>query len=88
MHIPRRWDKILDIDSCEYMPSVGSKIVNYVRDLSKKSSLKPYDQKTHIGFLRYLMLRFGQNTNELMVNIVTAYEDLDRLVPFNIPINI
>ena len=28
------------------------------------------------------MLRFGQNTNELMVNIVTAYEDLDRLVPF------
>ena len=28
------------------------------------------------------MLRFGHNTNELMVNIVTAYEDLDRLVPF------
>ena len=82
MHIPRRWDKILDIDSCDIMPSVGSKIVNFVRDLSKKSSLKPYDQKTHIGFLRYLMLRFGQNTNELMVNIVTAYEDLDRLVPF------
>ena len=32
MHIPRRWDKILDIDSCDIMPSVGSKIVNFVRD--------------------------------------------------------
>lgn len=82
MHIPKRWDKILDINSCYLMPEVGSKIINFVRDLAKKSKLKPYDQKTHVGFLRYLALRFGQNTNELMVNIVTAYEDLDALVPF------
>jgi len=82
MHIPKRWDKILDINSCYLMPEVGSKIINFVRDLAKKSKLKPYDQKTHAGFLRYLALRFGQNTNELMVNIVTAYEDLDALVPF------
>ena len=82
MHIPRRWDKILDINSCDLMPSVGSKIINFVRDLAKKSKLKPYDQRSHVGFLRYLALRFGQNTNELMVNIVTSYEDLDMLVPF------
>ena len=82
MHIPKRWDKILDINSCDLMPSIGSKIVNFVRDLAKESNLKPYDQRSHIGFLRYLALRFGQNTNELMVNLVTSYEDLDSLVPF------
>ena len=82
MHIPKRWDKILDINSCDLMPSIGSKIVNYVRDLARESNLKPYDQRSHIGFLRYLALRFGQNTNELMVNLVTSYEDLDSLVPF------
>ena len=49
--------------------------------MAKKLKLKPYDQKSHIGFLRYLVLRFGQNTNELMVNLVTAYEDLDLLIP-------
>ncbi|RCL90397.1 23S rRNA (uracil(1939)-C(5))-methyltransferase RlmD [bacterium] len=82
MHIPKRWDKILDIKSCDLMPYVGSKIINFVRDLAKKSKLKPYDQRSHIGFLRYLALRFGQNTNELMVNLVTSYEDLDSLIPF------
>ena len=82
MHIPKRWDKILDIKSCDLMPDVGSKIINFVRDLAKKSKLKPYDQRSHIGFLRYLALRFGQNTNELMVNLVTSYEDLDSLIPF------
>ena len=51
MHIPKRWDKILDINSCDLMPSIGSKIVNFVRDLAKKSNLKPYDQRSHIGFL-------------------------------------
>ena len=82
MHIPKRWDKILDINSCDLMPDVGSKIINFVRDLAKKSKLKPYDQRSHIGFLRYLALRFGQNTNELMVNLVTSYEDLDSVIPF------
>ena len=53
MHIPRRWDKILDIESCHLMPEIGTEIINYVRDLAKKLKLKPYDQKSHIGFLRY-----------------------------------
>ena len=82
MHIPKRWDKILDINACYLMPEVGSKIINFVRDLAKKSKLKPYDQRSHIGFLRYLALRYGENTKELMVNIVTSYEDLNTLVPF------
>ena len=81
MHIPKRWDKILDIESCHLMPEIGTEIINYVRDLAKKLKLKPYDQKSHVGFLRYLVLRFGQNTNELMINLVTAYEDLDLLIP-------
>ncbi|SVD66942.1 uncharacterized protein METZ01_LOCUS419796, partial [marine metagenome] len=43
--------------------------------------LKPYDPKTHIGFLRCLMLRYGVNTDQIMVNIVTAYDDLNKLSP-------
>ena len=43
--------------------------------------MKPYDPKTHIGFLRFLMLRFGVNTNQIMVNLVTAYDDINKLSP-------
>ena len=81
MHIPKRWDKILDIEECHLMPEIGSQIINYVRELAKEFALKPYDQRSHIGFLRYLVFRFGQNTNDLMINLVTSYEDLDSLIP-------
>jgi len=81
MHIPKRWDKILDIEECHLMPEIGSQIINYARELAKELALKPYDQRSHIGFLRYLVLRFGQNTNDFMINLVTSYEDLDSLIP-------
>ena len=81
MHIPKRWDKILNLDECHLMPEIGTEILNKTRSLSKELKLKPYDQKTHNGFLRYLILRFGHGTGQIMVNIVTSYEDLDLLNP-------
>ena len=81
MHIPKRWDKILNINECHLMPEIGTEILNKTRSLSKELKLKPYDQKTHNGFLRYLILRFGHGTGQIMVNIVTSYENLDLLNP-------
>jgi|TARA_B110000438_G_scaffold66231_3_gene66723 23S rRNA (uracil1939-C5)-methyltransferase len=82
LHIPGRYDKILDINKCHIQPSIGNKILKVAREVCLENpELKPYDPKTHIGYLRYLMLRFGVNTNQLMVNIVTAYEDLNKLSP-------
>ena len=81
MHIPKRWDKILNIDECHIQPQLGNEILNKVQSLAKKLKLKPYDQKTHNGFLRYLVMRFGQNTGDILVNLVTSYENTDLLQP-------
>ena len=82
LHIPGRYDKILDINECHIQPEIGNQILKITRDVClKHEELKPYDPKSHIGFLRYLMLRYGINTNQIMVNIVTAYDDLDKLSP-------
>ena len=81
MHIPKRWDKILNIDECHIQPQLGNEIINKVRSLAKELNLKPYDQKTHNGFLRYLLMRFGQNTGDILVNLVTSYENSDLLQP-------
>ena len=32
----------------------------------------PYDVRKHTGFLRFLVIRIGVHTNEVMVNLVTA----------------
>ncbi|MBT3478428.1 MAG: 23S rRNA (uracil(1939)-C(5))-methyltransferase RlmD [Candidatus Marinimicrobia bacterium] len=81
MHIPKRWDKILNIDECHIQPQLGNEIINKARSLAKELKLKPYDQKTHNGFLRYLLMRFGQNTGDILLNLVTSYENADLLQP-------
>jgi len=82
LHIPGRYDKILDIHDCHIQQEIGNKILKIAREVCLANlELRPYDPKTHIGFLRFLMLRYGINTNQLMVNIVTAYDDLNKLSP-------
>ena len=82
LHIPGRYDKILNIDKCNIQPKTGNKILKVVHKVCESySDLKPYDPKTHNGFLRYLMIRYGFNTDQIMVNIVTAYEDVDKISP-------
>ena len=82
LHIPGRYDKILDINNCYIQPQIGNKILQVAREVcNSNSNLKPYDPKTHIGFLRHLMIRYGVNTNQLMVNVVTAYDDINKLSP-------
>jgi len=81
LHIPGRFDKILNIDTCHIMPEKGNAILTRVRELSMEHGLKPYDVRTHNGFLRHLMLRFGHKTKDLMVNFVTSYENPDLLQP-------
>ena len=80
LHIPGRFDKILNINNCHIQPEIGNKILEVVREVCLGNpELRPYDPRSHIGFLRFLMLRFGVNTGDLMVNVVTSYHDIDKL---------
>ena len=80
LHIPGRFDKILDIHNCHIQPEIGNKILAVAREVCLANpELRPYDPRSHIGFLRFLMLRFGVNTGDLMVNVVTSYHDIDKL---------
>ena len=82
LHIPGRFDKILNIDECHIQPEIGNKILSIAQEVClKHPDLKPYDPRTNVGFLRHLMLRFGVNTNQLMINIVTGYDDINKLSP-------
>jgi len=82
LHIPGRFDKILDIHECHIQPEIGNRILAVAREVCLENpELKPYDPRSHIGFLRFLMLRYGVNTGDLMVNVVTSYHDMDKLSP-------
>jgi len=81
LHIPGRYDKILDIHECHIQHPLGNKILQRTKELAKELKLKPYDLKTNIGYLRHLVLRFGFNTDQIMVNLVTSYDNPELIAP-------
>jgi len=65
---------VFNIEQCSIAPEKFVRIVKIIRDRAAKSTLPAYNLKKHCGFWRYLVVRMGINTNNLMVNIVTTGE--------------
>ena len=79
LHIPRIFDKVLDIDECFLQSEISNRILNFTRDFFKQKNTSIYSTKTHIGFLRNLVIRQSFHTNDLMVNLVTSEENEELL---------
>ena len=73
-HVPRIFDKIIDIETCYLMDGVNNTIRNSIRDFAKQNKYSFYDIKQHTGWLRNIIIRYC-TTRELMVNICLGYED-------------
>ena len=77
LHIPKRFDRILDLDECWLQSETSYRIVNAVRQLSFDHHLTIYSTETHTGYLRNLVIREGKRTGDLMVNLVTSEDRPD-----------
>ena len=73
-HVPRMFDKIIDIHECFLMDDVNNTIRNSIRSFALENNYTYYDIKQHTGWLRNIIIRYC-TTGELMVNICLAYED-------------
>lgn len=71
-HIPERFDKVLDIHYCHLQDYRGNIILNEIKKKASQLEIPAYNLKTHLGFLRNLILRWSHTYNELMVNLVTT----------------
>ena len=72
LHVPKRFDKILSINECHINDPIFNDLNTTIKACANKFNLVPYDVRKHVGFLRFLVLRIGVHTNEVMVNFVTA----------------
>ncbi len=73
-HVPRLFDKVLDIEECFLMDEVNNALRNGLRKFAKEHELSFYDIRKHTGWLRNLIVRFT-TTGELMVNLCINYDD-------------
>ncbi len=76
LHRAGRWDEVLPVETCWLTTDLGNGIRNAVRDWAREERLRGYDQKTHEGFLRHLVVREGRNTGQALVVLVTAPGEL------------
>lgn len=67
-----RWDRCIDLKSCLLFNPKLAQFVAEVRQWASKRGLSYYDQRTHEGILRNMLLREGKNTGEGMIVLVTA----------------
>jgi 23S rRNA (uracil1939-C5)-methyltransferase len=73
-HVPKIFDKIIDIEQCHLMEEPANAIKNTIRQYALQHEIPFYDIKQHTGWLRNLMIRLT-TTGEVMVNLVIGYAD-------------
>jgi 23S rRNA (uracil1939-C5)-methyltransferase len=82
MHVPFRHDKVLDVHECLIAFPGAQDIVNSVRRLALEMDLEPWNLREHAGLLRYLVLRKGYHSGEVLVYLVTSEEAPQQIDPF------
>jgi 23S rRNA (uracil1939-C5)-methyltransferase len=78
-HVPKLFDKVLDIQTCYLMQEPTNAIRNEIKRFALEQGYPFYDIKNHTGWLRNLVLRIAGN-GEIMLNLVIAYDSTDKMV--------
>jgi 23S rRNA (uracil1939-C5)-methyltransferase len=84
LHEADRYDSVLDIDRCLLQSDRMNALLGEARGFFAERGLTVYEQDSGEGLLRFLMLREGTHTGELMANVVTsapAVSELASLAP-------
>jgi 23S rRNA (uracil1939-C5)-methyltransferase len=74
LHVPGRYDKVVDIEMCHLQEEPGNRIRNHLRELALEKGLSFYDHRTNEGLLRNLIIR-NSTIGELMVILSVQYNE-------------
>ncbi|SDC97565.1 23S rRNA (uracil1939-C5)-methyltransferase [Terribacillus halophilus] len=72
----RSHDIIENMETCVIQDEVNDRMVEAVRRIASRLGIPAYNEETHRGVLRHIMVRTGQQTNETMIVLVTRTNEL------------
>lgn len=75
MHKKGHYMSIITVDECQLVCEDFNRVLRAVLEFATERGLSHYHKKTHKGLLRNLVIRKGERTGELLINIVTSGED-------------
>lgn len=71
-----RTHSIIDTEHCYIGAEVNIPIIEFMRSFIEDYSIEPYNEETHIGLLRHILIRVGYTTGEVMVCLVINGKDI------------
>ncbi|ASJ01844.1 23S rRNA (uracil-5-)-methyltransferase RumA [Thermococcus profundus] len=74
------WDAV-DIDECPVFGQSSGRVLKSLREFIEDKKPSLYEIRKNQGFLRYIVMREGKFTGELMVNLVTSEGELPQDFP-------
>lgn len=80
MHRKGQFMSIVTVDGCQIVPEDFNRILRATLDFCIERGYTKYHKRRHEGMMRNLVLRRGENTGEILVNIVTQ-SDLGTVPP-------
>ncbi len=72
MHESGKFMNIVTVDECQLVDEDFNLILKAALEFCKEKAYKAYHKKSHKGILRHLIVRKGENTSELLVNLITS----------------
>ncbi|MCL1895718.1 MAG: 23S rRNA (uracil(1939)-C(5))-methyltransferase RlmD [Clostridiales bacterium] len=75
MHKQGSYMSVINTDGCLIVPESFDRIQAAVLSWAEKSGHGFHHKRSHSGFLRSLVLRRGERTGELLINLVTTSEE-------------
>lgn len=72
---------VLTASDCQLVHSDMTKILSCVLAYFKERGVSYYKKMQHVGYLRHLLLRRGDKTGEILVNLVTTTQEEHEMAP-------
>ncbi len=78
MHRKKQFMSVINADCCQIVPGDFNRLLDETLRFCRERGYAHYHRKRHEGLLRYLILRRGVRTGQLLVNIVTSPGEFDE----------
>lgn len=73
LHVPGRFDKVVDLETCYLQGDPTNQVRNYLRELALEMGLTFYDHRTNEGLMRNLIIRTS-TLGEVMVILSVQFD--------------
>ena len=73
---------VVNLDKCIIQEKISNKVLAAVREVINENKISAYNEKSHKGILRHVVIRTAYHTKDTMVILVTNGRDLPHIGKF------